>query len=71
MHTLYQLIIAHPVQSTIVLAAIYNAAVTTMPLPLPAGSRAYEWLFNFLHALTLNISRIRAQYNNGPPAAGK
>lgn len=52
----------HPMVSGMIVMAILNSLVTTMPTPKLTSSEFYVWAFNFLHAVVGSLSRIAAQY---------
>lgn len=37
---------------------IFNAAIQSMPEPLPTSSRGYVWFFNFAHTIGGNIKLV-------------
>ena len=48
----------HPMVSGMIVMAILNSLVTTMPTPKLTSSEFYVWAFNFLHAVVGSLSRI-------------
>lgn len=57
---IWQFIVSHRLAIEWFLFAAVNYAITTMPMPGPNDSKAYQWAFAFLHSFIGNLSRAGA-----------
>jgi hypothetical protein len=63
-------VVGHQVLATLIVCAIFSAAVDALPTPAPDSTKFYGWFYKFINGVAINFSKlsIAPTVANVPPA---